>query len=202
MAAAAISLGVGFTLARLVAIEPNGYVAGFTWFILLVLIAILMGILMILSAVFLLIPRPTKWIGILLVSCAALLPISYISSFALMQRIGWTNIVDDPLRPLPPEVIDLVIIFKPGTDPQQIVQFMSETISTPSSNGGHSPLPGIRDIGRLAPVRGNKAVMIQFLSEATTSQRDDIKARIKVSPVVMVVLQNIARKDLENQIEK
>jgi hypothetical protein len=192
-AASLISIGLGLTAARMVANEPNGYVAGYTWFGFLIIGGVLVLCLLIVSLILLLV-KQTKF-GLLLVICSILLASSYLLGFAAMQKFGWTNFHDEMVS-LDPEVADLIILFNVDANHDRIQNFWDETLSTRQEKGTW-PRPGIRDIGRISSIHGHEAVMVNFFPNATESQREDIKSRVKSSPIVYKVFENVPKGSIE-----
>jgi hypothetical protein len=195
-AASLLSIALGLTAARMVANEPNGYVAGYTWFAFLMLYGFLVLCLLITSLILLLVKK-IKF-GLLLILCSALLAGSYLIGFAVMQKLGWTNFHEEMI-PLDPDVADLIILFKPEASHDEIENFWQETLSMRQEKGSW-PRLGIRDIGRIPSIHGHEAVMVNFFPSATESEREDIKSRVKSSPIVYKVFENVP-KDKREKLE-
>jgi hypothetical protein len=191
--ASLISIGLGLTAARMVANEPNGYVAGYTWFGLLIIGTVLILCLLIASLI-LLIVKQIRF-GLLLILCSILLAGSYLIGFAAMQKFGWTNFHDE-MTPIIPEVADLVILFKSDANNDQIENFRDETLSTRQGTGTW-PRPGISGIARIGFVHGHVVVAVSFLPSATEAQREDIKLRVKSSPIVYKVMENVSQSKID-----
>jgi ketosteroid isomerase-like protein len=100
--------------------------------------------------------------------------------------------------PIGPDVrADLVIFFKTDATHDQIENFWEETLSI-KSNKGHSPRPGIRELLRLLAVQDHEGIAVTFFPNATPAQRDDIKARVKSSPLVYKVLEDVVPQDIKS----
>lgn len=100
--------------------------------------------------------------------------------------------------PIGPDVkADLVVFFKVDATHDQIETFWGETLSI-KSNKGHTPRPGIRELLRLLPVQDHEGIAVTFFPNATSAQRDDIKARVKSSPLVYKVLEDVAPQDIKS----
>jgi len=100
--------------------------------------------------------------------------------------------------PIGPDVkADLVIFFKLEATHDQIETFWQETLSV-KSNKGYWSRPGIREILRLLPVQNHEGVAVTFFPNATPAERDDIKARVKSSPLVYRVLEDVVPLDIKS----
>lgn len=98
-----------------------------------------------------------------------------------------------------PEVrADLLIYFKADVSDEQISRFWNETLSIPLK-GGTWPRDGIRSISivGVGPVQGHTGIAVMFHADATQAQREEIKSRIKSSPIVYKVFENIAPGDVK-----
>ena len=100
--------------------------------------------------------------------------------------------------PIGPDVrADLVIFFKVAASHDEIESFWEQTLSTRSEKG-HWPRPGIRDIMRLFAVQDHEAIAVTFFPDATQAQRDDIRARVKSSPLVFKVMEDVVPQDIKS----
>ena len=180
-----VSISIGLIAARVVASEPNAYVAGYIWFGLLLTGSILILCLLIVSLI-LLIVRETKS-SLLLMLCSVLLAGSYLIGFAVMQKIGWTNF-NEEMTPIIPEVADLVVIFRPDANHEQIQNFWNEILSTGQVGG----------IARIPSIEGHAAIAISFFPSASEAQREEVKAKVKSSPIVYRVMENAHWLRIEN----
>ena len=100
--------------------------------------------------------------------------------------------------PIGPDVkANLVIFFNVDATHDQIENFWQETLSTKSQKG-HWPRPGIRDIMRLFAVQGHEAIAVTFFPNATQAERDDIRARVKSSPLVYKVMEDVVPQDIKS----
>jgi hypothetical protein len=100
--------------------------------------------------------------------------------------------------PIGPDVkADLVIFFNLDATHDQIETFWQETLSA-KSNKGYMTRPGIREILRLLPVQDHEAIAVTFFPNATPAQRDDVKARVKSSPLVYKVLEDVVPQDIKS----
>ena len=100
--------------------------------------------------------------------------------------------------PIGPDVkADLVIFFKLHATHDQIETFWQETLSI-KSNKGHMSRPGIRGILRLLPVQDHEGIAVRFFPNATPAQREDIETRVKSSPIVYKVLEDVVPQDIKS----
>jgi hypothetical protein len=101
------------------------------------------------------------------------------------------------IQPIGPDVgYDLVIYFKDGTTRDQIEEFW-ETVLATRGETGHDLSPGIRSVLRVAPVQGHEAVAVSFSSNATPTERQDVKNRVTNSPIVYRVMENVKPDDVK-----
>ena len=96
----------------------------------------------------------------------------------------------------PDQEADLVVFFKSGTTSEEIYKFTNETISTPGERGYRS-LPGIWRTFYLLPVDGHEGYAIEFFPNATEQQRKYVKARVKSSPIVYKVLEDVVPEEIK-----
>ena len=100
--------------------------------------------------------------------------------------------------PIGPDVkADLVIFFNLDATHNQIETFWQETLSI-KSNKGHMSRPGIREILRLLPVQDHEGIAVRFVPDATSAQREDIKSRVKSSPIVYKLLEDVVPQDIKS----
>ena len=85
---------------------------------------------------------------------------------------------------------ELVIFFTEGATHDQIETFWSEVLSYPTRDG-HWPRPGVGGILRIAAVQGHEGLAVTFFSNATDAERADIKSRVRASPIVYRVMENV-----------
>jgi len=100
--------------------------------------------------------------------------------------------------PIGPDVkADLVIFFKLEATDDQIETFWQETLSV-KSNKGYWSRPGVLEILRLLPVQNHEGLAVTFFPNSTPAERDDIKARVKSSPLVYRVLEDVVPLDIKS----
>jgi hypothetical protein len=106
----------------------------------------------------------------------------------------------DEMVPVGPEVkAGLVIYYKTGVADEQIEDFINQVLSKPHPSGiGTIPRDGIRGPLRVfPPVQGHEATAVTFFPNATTAQREELKADAISHPIVYKVLENVAPKDVK-----
>ena len=93
--------------------------------------------------------------------------------------------------PVGPDVrYDLLIFFNTDVTHDQIDTFWNEVLSYPTRDG-HWTRPGVGGILRVAAVQGHEGVAVSFFSNATDAERTDIKSRVRSSPIVYRVMENV-----------
>ena len=144
------SVSLGFAGAKVLANESIGYLAGYTWFGLMIVGVPLVLSLFVMGAILSFIRR-TRWAGGLAIMAAALVVASSFASFKILDAFGQVLYKYEQMVPVGPDVKhELVIFFKPGTTHDQIESFWAEVLSYPTP-GGHWTRPGISGILRLFP---------------------------------------------------
>jgi hypothetical protein len=114
------------------------------------------------------------------------------------ERIRNEAVEKQEMVPIGPDVkADLVIFFTLDATHDQIETFWQETLSI-KSNKGHMSRPGIRAILRLLPVQDHEGIAVSFFPNATPAQREDIKVRVKSSPLVYKVLEDVVPQDIKS----
>jgi ketosteroid isomerase-like protein len=93
-----------------------------------------------------------------------------------------------------PDVIaNLVIVFKPEVTNDQVEEFRRNVLQIISSNEGErSYSPGIRQYLRTLPIQDHEAIALTFHTDITAAQRAEIVSRIKASPLVHNLFEDIA----------
>jgi|GEM_PF-852599 len=114
------------------------------------------------------------------------------------ERLRNEALEKQEMVPIGPDVkADLVIFFNLDATHNQIETFWQETLSI-KSNKGHMSRPGIREILRLLPVQDHEGIAVGFFPNATPAQREDIKTRVKSSPIVFKVLEDVVPQDIKS----
>jgi hypothetical protein len=193
---ALVSVGLGFTGAKILANETIGYLAGYTWFGLMIVGVPLVLFLFVIGATLSFIPR-TRWSGALAIMAATLILASSFASFKILDAFGQVLYKHEQMVPIGPDVQhELIIFFKRGTTHDQIESFWAEVLSYPTQ-GGHRTRPGISGILRLFPIEGYEGVAVTFFHNATQAEREDIKSRIHASPIVHKVMEDIVPQNIK-----
>jgi hypothetical protein len=191
-----VSVGLGFTGAKILANETVGYLAGYTWFGLMLIGVPLVLSLLVIGAILSFIPR-TRWPGALAIIAATLIMASSFASFKILDAFGQVLYKHEQMVPIGPDAKhELVIFFKPGTTHDQIERFWAEVLSYPTQ-GGHWTRPGISGILRLFPIQGYEAVGVTFFPNATQAQREEIKSKVHASPIVYKVMEDMVPQNIK-----
>ena len=184
-----ISVALGCGAIWMVVDSQNGYVAGFVYFPLLILIGASSFILILVGLITI-----TKKVGPFLLLAALLLPGSFFGSALVTKHFEWGAYREDPMVPLVPEVSNIVL-FKQGVTNDEINGFWDDTISTKREDGrGNDLLPGIGGVGRLSARDGHEVVEFNFFQSATNEQREYVFSRVRSSLVVFTLLENVPTK--------
>lgn len=192
-----ISIVLGLALAAIVATEMHGYVAGYTWFFLL-LVAGSISFIMLTLGILLVFHNKLKLMGAVLVVSSVLLPVSYLVGVKTFEIVGWSRYVHEQMVKFGPDVrASLVVIYKKSATDEQIGSFLQEKLSRPHPEGkGYSHLDGTSSVGRLN-IHGHVATDITFKANATEEQRDSIKAAIYSSPIVYKIMEDVIPSEIE-----
>jgi len=192
------SVGLGFTGAKILANETIGYVAGYTWFGLMVIGVPLVLSLFVIGAILNFFSR-TRWFVALAIMASLLIAPSAFTSFKILDAFGQVRYKHEQMISIGPEVqASLVIYFKHGTTHYQIEDFWQNVLSYPDPRGrGHAHREGIRGISREDAVEGHEGVAITFFGTATEAEREQLKRAIGDSPIVYKVLENVAPADVK-----
>ncbi len=195
---ALISIGLGFTGAKILANEPISYVAVYTRLSLMIIGVPLVLALFLAGAILNFFPR-TRWLGLLGIAAAVLIVVSSFTSFKILDALGKVRYKHEQMQPLVPEVAELAIFFKTDATHDEVESFWEETLSTRQGTG-HWPRPGISGILRHLPVQGHEVVVVSFFPNATDAEREDIKSRVASSSIVYKCLENIPYAEIENVV--
>lgn len=105
----------------------------------------------------------------------------------------------EKMVPFGPDVpASLVVYYKAGVTDEQIENFLRDELSKPHPEGrGYYHREGIAGLLRVfPPVQGHEAIAITFSANASQTQREEIKAAVRSSPIVYKVLENVAPADV------
>ena len=96
--------------------------------------------------------------------------------------------------PIGPEVTaDLIVYFKTNTTQQQFDDFWNSVLSYADPSGrGQFLRPGVTRLSRVASVEGHEGIAIILFSNASESERAELRRGIDASPIVFTVLEDIA----------
>lgn len=98
-----------------------------------------------------------------------------------------------------PEVkASLVIVFKPDVTDEQVEDFRRSVLQVTTSNETERKyLSGIRQYLRVLPIQKHNAIALTFHDDIAQAQREEIMKRVKSSPLVYKVFENIASVDVK-----
>jgi ketosteroid isomerase-like protein len=98
----------------------------------------------------------------------------------------------------PDAVANLVIVFKPEVPDDQVEEFRRNVLQiVASAEGERSYSPGIRQYLRTLPIQDHEAIALTFHTDITPAQRAEIMSRIKASPLVYKLFEDIAPSSLK-----
>lgn len=184
------ALGLGVLAIAPVVNSDNGYVAGFVFLPLLFLIGIIAFILFFVGLVTI-----TKKAGPYLLLSALLLPTGFFGAALIAKQLELGAYREEPMIPFTPQVANIVL-FKKSATHAQIEHFLENTLSTQRPDGrGHEHLPGVQGTGRLSPRDGHEVVDFSFFANATDDQKRYVYDRIRSSPIVYELRENVPTKD-------
>lgn len=193
-----ISLAIGILGMVPVVRSDNGYVAGYVFFPLLLLLA---GACIVLFIIGIILLAGEKKGGLYFLLAMLLLPVGFFGSAFIAKHFEMGAYREDPMVPLTPEVSNIVIFVDNLTN-DQMNSFWDETLATEREDKrGHTSLPGISGVTRLPAKDGREVVEFSFFANATQEQKDFVYSKVKESPLVFKLLENISTKDymiLEN----
>jgi hypothetical protein len=93
---------------------------------------------------------------------------------------------------------DLVIFFNRDATHDQIEKFHDEELSYYTWCGNRDMEPAIKEYLRIFPVDGYEAVALKFFPNAAQSQRDRVKSKVRASPLVHKVIENVVPQDIKH----
>lgn len=187
---------LGFAGAKILANETIGYLAGFTWFGLMVLGVPLVLSLLLTGAILSFSPK-TRWFGALAISAAGFIVVSSFTSFKILDAMGSVRYKHEQMVSIGPEVkADFVVFFKADATHDEIEGFSNEVLSNPAK-GGDWPLPGIRMISKVWAVEGHEGYAVNFFPSASAEERQYVKSRISSSPIVYRMVEDVAPADIK-----
>ncbi|MCW5959674.1 MAG: hypothetical protein KIS76_05880 [Pyrinomonadaceae bacterium] len=182
-----ISFGIGSGAILLVASSDNGYVAGFVFLPLFILISFLSLLSVVVG--FILLVKNNKlapWILLL----GVLVPTSFISAGSAAKYFEIGAYREEPMVPFY-ERVDNVVIFKEGATNEEISEFWNKVLSNERKDGrGFESLPGLQTKTTIRSRNGREAMAFGFFQNATDEQKHFIFDRVRSSPVVYQLLVN------------
>lgn len=172
--------------------SANGYVAGFAFIPFLFLSVIVCVVMLIVGLVMAGVKgRPGLWW--LPAGPMVLIGFMGLAMFAKQFEIGAYR--EEPMVPLTPEVSNIVL-FKRGTTEEEISRFWNETLATARPDGrGYEHIAGVQGIGRMSARDGHEVVTFSFFASATDEQKGYVYNRVRSSPTVLELRENVPTKD-------
>ncbi len=111
-------------------------------------------------------------------------------SFKILDALGQVLYKHEQMVPIGPDTKhDLLIFFKRDTTHDQIESFYPELRS-------HST-PGVRETLRVFPIDGYEAVAVKFFPDATQTEREGIRSKVRASPIVHKVMEHVVPQDIK-----
>jgi hypothetical protein len=185
-----IALAVGALAIVPVVTSYNGYVAGFAFLPLFVLVCCVAFVLLVAGLITI-----TKKVGPPLLLAAALIPVGFFGAAMISKQLELGAYKEDPMVPLIPEAANIVR-FKKDTTEEQISVFWNETLATEREDKrGFEHLPGLQGVARLFPRDGREVVAFSFHAGATDEQRQYVYQRVRSSPIVYELRENVSTED-------
>ncbi len=167
--------------------SDNGYAAGFVFLPIACLLAFL-SLILIFAGLVLIAKTP----GPYLLVAALLIPGSFIGAALVAKNLELGAYREEPMEPLTPSVSNIVLLKKKITN-DEVNSFWNQTLSTEREDSrGHDHLPGIRGITRLPAKDGHEVVEFGFFPDATEEQRQFVYSRVRSSPLVFELLENVS----------
>ena len=190
----AVSLGFGALAIIPVVSSSNGYVAGYVFFPLLLLIAVTCLILFVVGFVFLF---RENLLGLYFLAAMILLPTGFVGSAFIAKYLELGAYREEAMEPIVPAVANKVI-FKKNATFDDVQKLWREVLSDPFGESERTR-PGIQSIGSSLPVEGHEVVLFSFFTNATDVQKADVKQRILAYPPVLRYLENVDTTQTEIQ---
>ena len=187
-----LPLGLGILAILPVINSDNGYVAGFVFLPLFILVLLGAAGLFIAGLVATgMKGKPGLWVLL----SAPMLFCGFFGGGMVAKQFEVGAYHEDPMVPLTPPVTNIVL-FKKDVTNDQISQFWNETLSTSRPDGrGSDSLPGIQGIGRLGDYDGHDVVEFSFFESATEEQRQYVYDRVMASPFVDELRKSVLSRD-------
>ena len=186
-----LPLSLGILAILPVITSENGYVAGFVFLPLIILILLASLGLLIAS---LIATGINGRRGLWVLLSGPMLLCGFFGGAMVAKQFEIGAYREDPMVHFPAELTNIVL-FKPGTTNQQINEFLDQTISSPHEGGGTWPLPGIQSMGNIGKYEHFDAVSFDFFETSTEEQRQYVYDRVESSPFVSELRKNVQSKD-------
>ena len=172
------SLGLGALAIVPVIHSDNGYVAGYVFFPILLLIGAAALLLFIGGLI-----TVTKPAGPFLLLFAFLLPVGFFAGGFVAKTFELGAYREQPMFHFPPPIANKVLFKKEATH-DEIERLWTHIIGYPTGETSSWTRPGIEGAARTAAENGHEVVTFSFRPEATEDQKSDIRARINSYPPV------------------
>lgn len=184
---APLSVGIGVLAILPVVQSDNGYVAGYVFFpvvLLILLVSIILGIAgLVTLAVW---NRAAPF----LITAALLIPTGFFGAAFVAKKFEVGAYREQPMSSIVPSIANKVIFEKDATD-NDVQKFWREVLSDPVGESGSDTRPGIQSIVRTSPENGREIVVFEFFPNATESERADVRSRIKAFAPVHSYMENV-----------
>ncbi len=184
---AAISLGLGVLAFVPVVESDNGYVAGFIFLPMLVLVGVSMLFLFILGIALI---SVRKEAGLFFLLASLLVPCGFFGAAVVSKRLEIGTYYQEPMSPIVSAVANKVVFKKDATH-DEVQKFWSDVLSEGVSESGTRTRPGVQGISSNSPENGHEVVTFAFFANATDEQKSDIRERIMAYPPVHQYLENV-----------
>ena len=179
--------------------SENGYVAGFVFFPLFLLVGAASLILFVIGLIGL--ASKSKSAAWLLLS-AILLPASFISLGLVAKFFELGAYRQEPMTSIS-DGVNNIVVSKEGTTNAQINDIWEKTMSLERADGkGYEHLPGLGTMMQIQSRNGHEAMAFGFFSSASEEQRQVVFSKVKSSPIVYQLLENQSVKEYNADFEK
>jgi hypothetical protein len=184
-----LPLVVGCVLLLPVINSDNGYVAGFVFLPLFLLVLLLSIVLFVASLIAIGVKgRPGMW----WLPSGPLVFAGFFCLAVVAKQFEIGAYKEDPMVSFPPPIANKAV-FKPDATEEEIDRFWTHIIGYPDEQEGMSFRPGI-----LAAARsGNRVITFAFRDDVTDKQKNDVRERIKNYEPVFQYLENVSTSSYE-----
>ncbi len=192
-----VSLGLGVLAIVPVVRSSNGYVAGFVFLPMLVLVAVVALVLAI-AGIALLSLRKSK--GPFFILAALLIPTGFFGGATVSKHLELGAYYQEPMSPIVPDVANKVV-FKREATHAEVQDFWRTVLSEPHGVSGSMTRPGVGGVSSNIPENGHEVVTFVFFNNATDEQKADIRRRIMAYPPVYQYLENVDTSTVTTEAE-